>query len=451
MTGVVDDPLLVCLVDGGADSLDGDPIMLLSEDSFHSKVIFDEEQPALNLLRGPGSDWEDFLLGEGGCGPLLGTIQGGRRREEVALNLRDILTEALAASTPIVDASGITKQPHQPLPFERQSKGKGTQESDSNLILPASTCSSLSYSLSLLPETGATRMETRPNTALPCVTSPPPPCGWTGLVLPPNGTFPYFQKSIVSVKTTPEPAAEMHQVTFDLIGHPARTMPDPPSTQKCHGTNLLHRLCAHGLASHSLGLTTILLDTVNRLLRVDPGALGRPGQVFVRRKVWAPPLAPSPPVSRVTSSFRYPLFLALQRRDTPRPLLQLLIQHSAQRGLLSLRDGLHDETPLLLLLRKRPHDALLLNEVLAADPRSAIISDSHSNTVVHAACAWGAPHSSVLYLVSVYPGALEVRNRNGETPWDVAVSRTTTSEEVLRLLSPRGHRFRRRLLGRSLH
>jgi hypothetical protein len=205
--------------------------------------------------------------------------------------------------------------------------------------------------------------------------------------------------------------------------------------------DMLHRICSWSESLKTKGLLKII-NTLEHILRVDPVALQRPVALFERTRKYNP-VSKRMETSRRQCPFRYPLFIALNRQDTPRSMVQVLIQHSAQRSLLSsLRDGPHQETVLHLLLRKRPTETLLMNEMIMADRALGRIQDRRGNTPLHVACQHHALRGTILHLSWVFPCSLEVRNINGKTPHDIALSRSTTGDDsVLVLLTPRSHRI----------
>jgi hypothetical protein len=215
--------------------------------------------------------------------------------------------------------------------------------------------------------------------------------------------------------------------------------------------DILHRICSR---SGSLKAKSILkvFNAIEHILQADPRALERPQDLFERVRKYNP-VSKKMETTRRLCPFRYPLFLALNRQDTPRALLQVLIQHSGRRALLSsLRDGPHQETALHLLLRKRPADTRLVNEMIMADRGLGTIQDRRGNMPLHVACQHYADHATLLHLSCAFPRSLEVRNMHGRTPHDIASSRSTTQgDNVLALLTPRSHRVASTGLATMMH
>lgn len=189
------------------------------------------------------------------------------------------------------------------------------------------------------------------------------------------------------------------------------------------GDSLLHNACCNQGVS---------VEEIAYLLSRDPGAASRPR--FIPRKscvrVYRPALM-TVEEKWAIEPYAYPLHLALKHRAR-REVVAMLIDAAPQ--VLSLQDGNMKETPLAVLLRYSPHDALIVNKILCHDPRCISLKDRHQNTVVHTAITHGSSLDIVHILCSLHPPLITMTNFDGKTPADVAQERTASCNDNISIL-----------------
>lgn len=169
------------------------------------------------------------------------------------------------------------------------------------------------------------------------------------------------------------------------------------------GTTLLHQVCCQ---------SSVTAAQVQEILKADPEA--------VRRRSAGMP----------TMEYQYPLNLAIANKASA-SVIRFLIR--ADASIASRTDGPACEGSLHILLRQRRSDVLsLVGSVLLANPESAKVSDSRWCLPLHAAVLQQQMDlDTIRHLTTLFPEALHMRNRNHQTPIDVATHmHVTCSEDV---------------------
>jgi hypothetical protein len=158
------------------------------------------------------------------------------------------------------------------------------------------------------------------------------------------------------------------------------------------------------------------LETVQGILREDPGAASRQLALFTERKVYNY-LSHQLETKRVRESYTYPLNMALEKGVNADVIKSLI---DADKAVLGKKDGLEQEGSLHILLKHHKNNGKMVGAILVANPSSVEVEDRQFNTPLHVACRSGASMDVIRHLWVMYPGALAKRNFQGLTPLDVA-------------------------------
>jgi hypothetical protein len=180
-----------------------------------------------------------------------------------------------------------------------------------------------------------------------------------------------------------------------------------PKYRKITDPSLLHRACS----SRDLSL-----ETVQGILREDPGAASRELALFTEGKVYNY-ITHHLETKMVRESYTYPLNMALEKGFNANVIKSLI---DADKDVLGKKDGLEQEGSLHILLKHHKNNGKMVGAILMANPRSVMVEDRHFNTPLHVACRSGASMDVIRHLWVQYPGALAKRNFQGLTPLDVA-------------------------------
>lgn len=167
-----------------------------------------------------------------------------------------------------------------------------------------------------------------------------------------------------------------------------------------------------------------------RLLRQYSMSVEQPAVVETMQKRYIPSKQHMVTMRRA-APFQYPLNLAIHAGVNVR-CLRMLIQ--AAPSVLLKPDGPLRETPLHLLLRRRPLAVKLVNILLLAEPRSAALLDRLRNTPLHTAVRSAAHPTIVRRLLILSPESLLQANFHGKTPLQLAQQTSQCSEAVSELL-----------------
>jgi hypothetical protein len=177
--------------------------------------------------------------------------------------------------------------------------------------------------------------------------------------------------------------------------------------RKVNDPSLLHRACSN---------RNLSFESIQGILREDPGAASRQHTLFTEEKVYNY-LSHYIEIKRVRESYTYPLNMALEK-DANIAVVKSLID--ADKDVLGRKDGLEQEGSLHIFLKHQRNNTNALDAILSANPSSLLVEDRHFNTPLHIACRSGASMNVIRHLWHLYPEALSKRNFHGLTPLDVA-------------------------------
>lgn len=173
-----------------------------------------------------------------------------------------------------------------------------------------------------------------------------------------------------------------------------------------------------------------LCHELTDILKRDPDAVGRSERVSHAKRVFNWKLGRFE-TKVCPAAYKDPLHLALSFPDTPRTVIQALLEVAGvctvpspsgdgTVSALTIPDGAERETPLHVLLRTRSQDFKLLNQFLEICPKAVFHQDRRGNTALHIACQYGAPLETIRLLTSMNPKASAQLNMNGHAPLQVA-------------------------------
>jgi hypothetical protein len=180
-----------------------------------------------------------------------------------------------------------------------------------------------------------------------------------------------------------------------------------PKYRKITDPSLLHRACSN---------RDISLETVQGILREDPGAASRELTLFTEGKVYNY-LSHYLETKQVRESYTYPLNMALEKGFSFNVIKSLI---DTDKAVLDKKDGLEQEGSLHILLKHHKNNDKVVGAILMANPSSVMVEDRHFNTPLHVACRSGASMNVIRHIWVMYPEALGMRNFQGCTPLDVA-------------------------------
>jgi hypothetical protein len=184
--------------------------------------------------------------------------------------------------------------------------------------------------------------------------------------------------------------------------------PSPtPKRRKATDPSLLHRACSG---------RNLSLESVQGILREDPGAASRQHTLFKEEKVYNY-ISHRIETKKVRESYTYPLNMALEKAASAAVTKSLI---EADKDVLARKDGLEQEGSLHILLKHQSNNTNTVDAILMANPSSVFVEDRHFNTPLHVACRSGASMDVIRHLLIIYPEALTKRNFHGLTPLDVA-------------------------------
>lgn len=167
----------------------------------------------------------------------------------------------------------------------------------------------------------------------------------------------------------------------------------------------LHYACADGNA----------VDIAN-LLEQDPIHATRPVHITRTKSVYN--FGTFKMESReVQESYKYALNLAIRAKVNSGALGLLA---DAAPGVLTERDGDAAECPLSVLLKTCPEDDETAAKFILRNPLCVRVTDRNGNLPLHIACQYGVSLDTIRHLVILYPAALFLRNRFGDSPVSLA-------------------------------
>ncbi|GKY95838.1 hypothetical protein MPSEU_000544400 [Mayamaea pseudoterrestris] len=259
--------------------------------------------------------------------------------------------------------------------------------------------------------------------------------------------------SLISLMMIPKSESVISNVEITAFqsstGDPTRQSSMDGSAMISHSF-LLHRLCmTYKVSLDSAKLPRLVQWTLDK----DPECLLRRHVSLVAKAVQVPQTRQKGK-RRIKAAYHYPLHMALANRNVPVPVIQTLLMVALQLNccggaadLLTLRDGRLQQTPLMILLKYRPHQVKLLDELILAAPASVALADRCNDTALHVAVRHGAGLVAIRHLVIVEPKTCLAENRLGETPLRIAQRVGGIPDGVVSFLAVRTHRFRLRYSG----
>jgi hypothetical protein len=171
---------------------------------------------------------------------------------------------------------------------------------------------------------------------------------------------------------------------------------------------LLHRACC---------LPGISETEIRQLLQKDAAWASMPAVVYTTTSAYDP-LTRSTVQRRTKEPYQYALNLAIRHKLSP-AILELLLTAAPHVAL--VHDGSLHESSLAIALKYLPDDTATADRIMLSNPHACALQDKQGNTPLHVACARGAIAETVRHLVLLYPEALEIRNKLGKTPKELAV------------------------------
>ena len=173
----------------------------------------------------------------------------------------------------------------------------------------------------------------------------------------------------------------------------------------------LHKACRRG--------PNLTLSEVEEILARDPSAAYRPVRLTTTKDVYNP------------VTYKMEPKVVREPYKAPSNVLERLI--SAAPPALSLRDN--NSCSLHILLHHKTTDSSTVDVMLLSRPEAASWKDNQMNTALHVAVRKCARLNSIRHMVTVYPDALESRNKLGFTPLDCALRHISLcSNEVVDFL-----------------
>lgn len=134
---------------------------------------------------------------------------------------------------------------------------------------------------------------------------------------------------------------------------------------------------------------------------------------------------------QVEENYTFALNLAI-RSKVDATALEVLAK--AAPGVLATEDGDAQEGSLSILLKTSPEDMATVDSFMLKNPDCVRVADRNGNLPLHVACRSGAALDTIRHLVMLYPEALFLHNRWGETPLMSAQRSSRCSEKVAEYL-----------------